>query len=119
MRQFLSILLAVSWFTVSFAQSDSSRLNFLFVGDVMQHGGQIAGAYNAKKDAYDYRDCFQFVKPIIKNADISIANLEVTHAGKPYKGYPQFSAPPELSESLVDAGFNVVITAVTEVRKVL
>ena len=111
MRQFLSILLAVSWFTVSFAQSDSSRLNFLFVGDVMQHGGQIAGAYTAKKDAYDYRDCFQFVKPIIKNADISIANLEVTHAGKPYKGYPQFSAPPELSESLVDAGFNVVITA--------
>lgn len=96
---------------VSHAQSDSSRLNFLFVGDIMQHGGQIAGAYNEKKDAHDYRDCFQFVKPIIKNADISVANLEVTHAGKPYKGYPQFSAPPELSESLVDAGFNVIITA--------
>lgn len=111
MRQFLLILLTASWFTVSFAQSDSSRLNFLFVGDIMQHGGQIAGAYNAKKDAYDYRDCFQYVRPIIKNADISIANLEVTHAGKPYKGYPQFSAPPELSESLVDAGFNVIITA--------
>lgn len=111
MRQFLLILLTASWFTVSFAQSDPSRLNFLFVGDIMQHGGQIAGAYNAKKDAYDYRDCFQYVRPIIKNADISIANLEVTHAGKPYKGYPQFSAPPELSESLVDAGFNVIITA--------
>lgn len=111
MRKFLSILLTVSWFTLSFAQSDSSRLNFLFVGDIMQHGGQIAGAYNAKKDAYDYRDCFQYVKPLVKNADISIANLEVTHAGKPYKGYPQFSAPPELSEGLVDAGFNVIITA--------
>lgn len=111
MRQFLSILLAVSWFTVSFAQSDSSRLNFIFVGDIMQHGGQIAGAYNSKKDAYDYRDCFQYVKPLVKNADISIANLEVTHAGKPYKGYPQFSAPPELSESLVDAGFNVIVTS--------
>jgi poly-gamma-glutamate synthesis protein (capsule biosynthesis protein) len=111
MSKFLSVLLTVSWFTLSFAQSDSSSLNFLFVGDIMQHGGQIAGAYNVKKDAYDYRDCFQYVKPLVKNADISIANLEVTHAGKPYKGYPQFSAPPELSESLVDAGFNVIITA--------
>lgn len=92
----------------SFAQG---QLELLFVGDVMQHGGQIAGAYNAKKDSYDYRDCFQFVKPIIAKADIAIANLEVTHAGKPYKGYPQFSAPPELSEGLVDAGFDVIITA--------
>lgn len=111
MKHFVSVLVAVFSFGIFYGQSDSSHLNFLFVGDIMQHGGQIAGAYNAKKDAYDYRDCFQFVKPIIKNADISIANLEVTHAGKPYKGYPQFSAPPELSESLVDAGFNVIITA--------
>lgn len=111
MKRFIPVLIAVFSFGALFGQSDSSRLNFLFVGDIMQHGGQIAGAYNAKKDAYDYRDCFQFVKLIIKNADISIANLEVTHAGKPYKGYPQFSAPPELSESLVDAGFNVIITA--------
>lgn len=111
MYRFLIILLTVFGFSVSFAQSDSSRLKFLFVGDIMQHGGQIAGAYHEKKDNYYYDDCFQFVKPIIKNADISIANLEVTHAGKPYKGYPQFSAPPQLSRSLVDAGFNVIITA--------
>lgn len=95
----------------AFAQDTTHRLQFLFVGDVMQHGGQIQGAYNAKKDAYDYRDCFQFVKPLIAAADISIANLEVTHAGKPYKGYPQFSAPPELSEALVDAGFDVILDA--------
>lgn len=95
-----------------FAQDSlSRRVQFLFVGDVMQHGGQIQGAYNAKKDAYDYRDCFQFVKPVIQQADIAVANLEVTHAGKPYKGYPQFSAPPELSEGLADAGFDVIITA--------
>ncbi|WP_300664511.1 CapA family protein, partial [Fluviicola sp.] len=111
MRSVLGIFVAVLSISLSFSQADSSKLQFVFVGDIMQHGGQIAGAYNAKKDAYDYRDCFQFVKPLIQKGDISIANLEVTHAGKPYKGYPQFSAPPELSESLVDAGFNVIITA--------
>jgi len=98
--------------SLSFSQDSlAKRVTFLFVGDVMQHGGQIAGAYNAKKDSYDYRDCFQFVKPIISGVDIALANLEATHAGKPYKGYPQFSAPPELSEALVDAGFDVIVTA--------
>lgn len=111
MRYIAGVLLAVFGISVSFSQTDTAKLQLVFVGDIMQHGGQIAGAYNAKKDTYDYRDCFQFVKPLIQKGDISIANLEVTHAGKPYKGYPQFSAPPELSEGLVDAGFNVIITA--------
>jgi poly-gamma-glutamate capsule biosynthesis protein CapA/YwtB (metallophosphatase superfamily) len=107
------LLISLGVFTVfgAIAQDSAKHVQLLFVGDVMQHGGQIQGAYNAKKDAYDYRDCFQFVKPVISKADIAIANLEVTHAGKPYKGYPQFSAPPELSEALVDAGFDVIITA--------
>lgn len=104
-----TVLLGLSF--VFFAQEAGNRVKCLFVGDIMQHGGQIEGAYNKKHDTYDYRDCFQFVKPLVKQADLAIANLEVTHAGKPYKGYPQFSAPPQLSEALVDAGFNVIITA--------
>jgi poly-gamma-glutamate capsule biosynthesis protein CapA/YwtB (metallophosphatase superfamily) len=109
-KQFLAFISLAS--SLSFwAQVPAKQVKLLFVGDVMQHGGQIQGAHNAKKDAYDYRDCFQFVKPFINQADIAIANLEVTHAGKPYKGYPQFSAPPELSEGLVDAGFDVILTS--------
>lgn len=107
MRQ-ISLILFLFFQLVGFSQDS---LRFIFAGDVMQHGGQIAAAYNAKNDTYDYKDCFKFVKPIIQRADISIANLEVTHAGKPYKGYPQFSAPPQLSEAIVDAGFNVILTA--------
>lgn len=108
---YLAGIFVCSFVHALIAQDTSTVVKCLFVGDVMQHGGQIAGAYNAEKKSYDYRDCFQFVKPIIQQADLAIANLEVTHAGKPYKGYPQFSAPPELSEALVDAGFNVIINA--------
>ncbi|TNE98079.1 MAG: CapA family protein [Bacteroidetes bacterium] len=99
-----SLLLA---FTVS-AQGDVS---FLFVGDVMQHDGQINAAYNKTSGDYEYSDGFKFVKPIINQYDFSVANLEVTLAGKPYKGYPQFSAPDQLAETLVQSGFNVIITA--------
>lgn len=111
MKKTTAILLYFQFITFGILFSQESKLQLLFVGDVMQHGGQIAAAYNAGSDSYDYKDCFKFVKPIIQQTDIAIANLEVTHAGKPYKGYPQFSAPPELSEAIVDAGFNVIITA--------
>lgn len=107
-------ILKVKWlFSLFFVTSLSAQndLSFLFVGDVMQHEGQITAAYNSVNAKYEYEDGFKFVKPIINSYDISVANLEVTLAGKPYKGYPQFSAPDELAEALVHSGFNVVLTA--------
>jgi len=89
---------------------NSNELSFFFVGDVMSHGPQINAARNNNTDSYDYDASFQFVKPIIEQHDIAIANLEVTHAGKPYSGYPQFSAPDELSKALMDSGFDILLT---------
>ena len=94
-----------------FQLSAQEDLSFLFVGDVMQHDGQIEAAYSKKTGSYEYADGFKFVRPIINQYDIRIANLEVTLAGKPYKGYPQFSSPDELAETLVSSGFNVILTA--------
>ena len=88
-----------------------SELSFLFVGDVMQHDGQINAAYNKSSNSYEYEDGFKYVAPIVMEYDIAIANLEVTLAGKPYKGYPQFSAPDALAETLVASGFDLILTA--------
>lgn len=87
-------------------------MSFIFVGDVMQHDGQIDAAYNkAFGGGYEYDDGFKFIKPIINEYDFKIANLEVTLAGKPFKGYPQFSAPDDLAVTLKNAGFNVILTS--------
>lgn len=93
------------------ASAQNDELSFLFVGDVMQHDGQISAAYNKTNGTYEYEDGFKFVKPIVNQYDIAVANLEVTLAGKPFKGYPQFSAPDELAETIINAGFNVILTA--------
>lgn len=77
----------------------------------MQHDGQIEAARNTKNDSYDYEDGWKFIRPIVNEYDIAVANLEVTLAGKPFKGYPQFSAPDELASTLVNSGFNVILTA--------
>ena len=96
--------------SLSFGQ-DTTRLSLLFAGDIMGHDSQIASAYNATKKKYDYSSCFQFLRPYVDSVDLAIANLEVTLAGPPYKGYPQFSSPDALAVTLKDVGFDVLVTA--------
>lgn len=89
---------------------DTTRLSLLFVGDIMQHDSQIRAA-KLESGGYDYSECFEFVKPLIEKADVAIGNLELTLAGPPYKGYPQFSAPDELASALKESGFDILVTA--------
>jgi poly-gamma-glutamate capsule biosynthesis protein CapA/YwtB (metallophosphatase superfamily) len=90
---------------------DTTRLSLLFAGDIMQHDSQIAAAYDPLTKKHDYNPCFQYIAPLIQSADIAIGNLELTLAGPPYKGYPQFSAPDALAETLKAAGFDALVTA--------
>lgn len=89
--------------------SAQEHLSLLFVGDLMQHRAQIDAA--GQGDGYHYGDCFRHVKEEISKADIAIGNLEVTLGGKPYSGYPLFSAPDEFLYAVKEAGFDVLLTA--------
>ncbi|HER08900.1 MAG TPA: CapA family protein [Bacteroides sp.] len=91
--------------------SQRNTLKLLFTGDIMGHDSQIASALAHGGDRHDYRPCFQYLEPYFTGADLVIGNLEVTLAGPPYKGYPQFSSPDELADALLEAGFDVLITA--------
>jgi poly-gamma-glutamate synthesis protein (capsule biosynthesis protein) len=89
--------------------SFSQEITLLFAGDAMQHQSQIDHAF--RKGRYDYSSYFQYLKEEITSADLAIVNLEVTLAGKPYKGYPQFSAPDEYAWALKEAGFDIFLNA--------
>lgn len=89
--------------------SPPQKLTLIFAGDLMQHQGQIDAARTTR--GFDYSDCFKYVKEEISKADIAIGNLEVTLGGKPYAGYPTFSAPDEYLAAIKDAGFDVLTTA--------
>ncbi len=84
-------------------------ITLLFAGDLMQHQSQIDAAKTAT--GYDYSDCFKYLTNEIATADVAIGNLEVTLGGKPYAGYPMFSAPDEYLYAIKDAGFNILLTA--------
>lgn len=103
-------LLCSSGANVLFAQ-DTARISLLFLGDIMQHETQINAAFNPKTGKHDYSNCFQFLRPYFQTADLTVGNLELTLGGKPYTGYPQFSAPDELVYALKDVGVDVLVTA--------
>lgn len=109
MRLYLNIIL-FSIASCIYAQ-DAKTVSLLFVGDVMGHGTQINSAYNEDTKKYEYDGCFKYVSNIFNDADFCVANLEVTLAGPPYKGYPQFSSPDALAIAMKDAGVNAVVNA--------
>lgn len=90
---------------------DTSALTLVFAGDIMGHDEQISGAWDEETQAYNYEPIFRYVRPFIEQADIAIGNLEVTLAGAPYSGYPEFSSPDELAKASAAAGFDVMIQA--------
>lgn len=109
-KPLFTLLLYTVSLQLCMANGDST-LTLLFVGDVMGHGRQIRAAYNAEKDSYDYSGVFKPMHDVFNLADFTIANLEVTLAGKPYTGYPQFSSPDALAVDLSKAGVDVLVTA--------
>ena len=98
--------------------SDSAAVShtgatLLFAGDAMQHQAQLDQALiEGDGESYDYSDCFTWIATTITEADYAIVNLEVPLGGGPrYSGYPCFSAPDSYAQALVDAGFDMILTA--------
>jgi len=109
---FLSFFISVFLCAKSQSQQPSNdKISLLFIGDIMGHDEQIWSAENRETHAFNYDDVFRYIKPVITEADIAIANFEVTLAGPPYMGYPQFSSPADLAVACKDAGIDYLVTA--------
>lgn len=80
----------------------ADTVSMIFIGDVMMHAGQIHK---------DYNDFLKGFEPQLKAADIAVANMEFTLAGKPYTGYPCFSAPDKYADYVATCGVDVFLTA--------
>ena len=114
LRSLLLFFLIIS-FSVSaksqIQQGPENKISLLFMGDIMGHDEQIWSAVNRETHLYNYDDVFQYIKPVIMASDIAIANFEVTLAGPPYTGYPQFSSPADLAVAVKNAGIDYLVTA--------
>lgn len=95
------------------AHADSMQcdtLTIVFAGDAMMDVRQLNCALQ-KDGTYDFSTYFPHVMPYIKGADYAVVNLETTLADRDYTGFPQFSSPKQFAVTLVDAGFDLLLTA--------
>lgn len=86
----------------------SPKVRLLFAGDAMQHTPQLK---LAEEHNFDYSEYWKNIKRYVAESDFAVVNLECTLSGKPYTGYPCFSAPDQYAESLRDAGFDLFLTS--------
>ncbi|MBD5233508.1 MAG: CapA family protein [Bacteroidales bacterium] len=83
--------------------------DIVFVGDAMQHQAQLEAAQRGS--SYDYTGYFDAIQPIVSVADYAVVNLETPVGPPPHTGYPCFNAPEAFVDALVDAGFDMFLTA--------
>lgn len=78
----------------------------------MLHSPQIVSGLTPN-GGYQFDHFFAEVKPYLQTADLTIGNLETTLAGKEkgFKGYPQFNAPDQIVDALVNSGVDLMSTA--------
>lgn len=83
------------------------------VGDLMVHGDQLRGAYDAETHGYDFSRSFDQIRADISAGDLAIGNLETVLAGEEpgYSDYPQFNTPDSFAQALKTAGFDFLTTA--------
>ena len=78
-------------------------VSMAILGDVMMHSPQF---YR------DHKTFLERIAPALREADFAVANMEFTLAGKPYSGYPTFSAPEDFPWYVADeCGVDVFLTA--------
>ena len=81
-------------------------------GDLLMHKPVFDSCRNSD-GSYDFSSIFRYCKDILSGLDYAVANLETTFGGDSYvyQGNPAFNCPDPLLDSVVDAGYDMLLTA--------
>lgn len=90
----------------------ASEVDVVMIGDMLMHMG-VQNSGKMADGSLNYDHLFTHIKDDVQAADISIVNQEVMIGGIDLglSGYPTFNCAYEVGDSLVTAGFNVVLHA--------
>lgn len=99
-------------------KKEKNDISLCMVGDILIHRNLSNYAYNNKTKKYNFDYMFEYIEKYIKEYDMKIANDEVLIAGKNFgiRDFPRFNTPFELADSIVKAGFNIILKASNHVN---
>ena len=99
------------------APPSQTSVTVVMNGDLLWHNtlwyGAKEDARRRGKSGYDFKPLLAGMKPVISSADLAICHEEVplAPAGRPYRNYPVFAAPPHVVKAISATGYDVCTTA--------
>ncbi len=89
------------------------------MGDLLMHKpvfddlSQYNSAVQSADGSYDFTCVFEHLMDYTSELDYAVANLETTFGGDefPYQGNPSFNCPDALMDTLVECGYDMLLTA--------
>ena len=99
-------------------KKDENDISLCMVGDTLMHRNLTHYGFNNKTNSYNFDFIFENMEKYIKEYDIKIVNEEVLIAGREFgvRDFPKFNSPFELADSIIKAGFNVILKATNHVN---
>ena len=91
--------------------SEYTDITIINAGDIMFHMAQVRGANISGTDSYDFWPTYQYVAPIVQEADLAVVNFEYTLYDTNYSGYPGFNSPVDSLNAIKAAGFDTLLFA--------
>jgi AmmeMemoRadiSam system protein B len=90
-----------------------AQLTVAIGGDILLHPSIARHSYLQQTGEYRFEHLFSEITPLLKNADIAVANLEGTMPGTDtlHFSFPQHHYPNELAVALKQAGFTAISLA--------
>ena len=81
-------------------------------GDLLMHK-PVFDTCRQGDGSYNYESIFRYVKDTVSSYDYALANLETTFGGDDfiYQGNPAFNCPDGLVDSVVEAGYDMLLTS--------
>lgn len=99
---------------VSAPEPVSRQVTLVAAGDNLIHDViWMQASRRAGGNGYDFAPAYEAIAPIVAEADFAFVNQETVLAGAelPLSNYPRFCSPPEVGETMLDLGFNLIATA--------
>ncbi len=93
-------------------------ISVIAAGDNLAHEAVFTYAKTLAngKDGYDkkyyFDSMYDDIRDVVKSSDLALINQESQiRTNETASGYPRFASPVELGEAVMNAGFNVIVTA--------
>ncbi len=91
--------------------ADAKSVTIRVAGDIVADDDILKLAYSKVMDTYDFSSFFEYMGDTLSDADYTMINIDATlREGKyGYSGYPQFSTPPAILDTLKAQGIDMIM----------